>query len=76
MCRGTSGLKPALRDPQDEAPICTCERCRGEIYQGEMRYIFDDKKICPDCFQAEIEAWVSVSPREVAIALGVEMEEV
>lgn len=74
--RGTQGLKPALRDEQLEAPVCLCERCRGEVYCGEMLYKYEGRRICPDCFQEKIEHWVHVRPQQVAAALGVDTEEV
>lgn len=72
MIRGTPGLRPALEDPQSITPSCLCRRCGGELYPGEVGYLWQDRQICPDCFQAVVSAWLEEAAWEVAAALGVE----
>ena len=33
----------------DERPVCFCEKCNGEIYQGEDYYYIAEMNICEDC---------------------------
>ena len=75
MAIGTRGLRPPLRDVQQDAPFCLCERCQGEVYCGEKLYRWDGKRLCPDCFTGEVESWLHRAPEEVAYALGTEVEE-
>lgn len=74
MIRGTPGLSLPLSDRQDVAAACLCRRCAGEMYVREVAYLWQDRRICPDCFKAEIAAWLEEAPQEVACALGVERE--
>lgn len=76
MLRGTKGLLPPLRDIQQDTPACYCKHCSGEVYPGETVYKWQDKEICPDCFKSVVTAWLEEAPREVAAAMGIEMEEV
>ncbi|MBR2934065.1 MAG: hypothetical protein IKB79_00545 [Oscillospiraceae bacterium] len=73
MLRGTPGLHPALTDQQDGRDVGLCMRCGGELYPGEMGYMWEDRQICPDCFKRVVTVWLEESSREVAAALGVEM---
>lgn len=72
MIRGTPGLRLPLADRQEAAPVCLCGRCTGEMYAGEVNYVWQDKRICPDCFKAVVSAWLEEAAQEVACALGVE----
>ena len=54
-----------MRDPETK-----CERCQVEIYRGERRYLLRGRWVCEDCFLAA----VSRNPRDLANALGVEVE--
>ena len=74
MIRGTPGLNLPLSDRQDVAAACLCRRCAGEMYVREVAYLWQDRRICPDCCKAEIAAWLEEAPQEVACALGVERE--
>lgn len=71
MLRGTPGLQPALRDSQQDRVVCWCRRCGGEVYENETLYIWEDKRICVDCFRSVVSAWLAEAPREVASALDV-----
>lgn len=48
-------------DPRDDAePVCTCEFCGADIYEGETAYNINDTIICEKCvedsrFTAEVE---------------------
>lgn len=72
MTRGTSGLRPPLKDVQDCEPICRCNRCFGEMYSGELSCSWGTRRVCVDCFKAVTVAWLEEAPQEVACALGVE----
>ena len=72
MIRGTPGLTLPLADRQDVVPVCLCDRCTGELYAGEVAYVWQERRICPDCFKAEVTAWLEEAAQEVACALGVE----
>jgi len=75
MAVGTCGLRPPLRDVQQDPPSGYCEKCRGEIYQGETLYHWDGKRICPDCFDSAVTLWLHTDPKGLAYALGAEVEE-
>lgn len=62
-------LKDPLRDPQAEAPVCSCGACLGEVYRGETLFEWEQKKICPDCFRQKISDWLEQSPEQLADAL-------
>ena len=64
------GLKPPLRDSQEDRPICLCPGCGGEVYAGEDLFEWEGKKVCVDCFKEEICLWVERSPRQAAEAMG------
>lgn len=68
-------LKPALRDPQAEAPAAVCGQCGGEVYAGERLFLWDGARLCGDCFRDRVLGWLRVSPVQVAEALGFEHEE-
>ena len=40
------GLRPPLRDMQDEPVICYCRNCGGEIYA-------EDAQLCEDCTESD-----------------------
>ena len=75
MCviRGTSGLRPALRDSQEEVPVCLCRGCGGELYPGETSFFWDNCWVCVECFQRKAAAWMEEASVEAAQVLGVEM---
>lgn len=72
MTRGTPGLRPSLEDTQDCSPVCLCRRCGGELYSGEVGYLWEGEQVCVDCFKAVVNAWLEAAAQEVAFALGVE----
>ena len=58
-----------LKDPQDEAPVCYCQSCHGEVYHGEKRFEFEQKRVCVDCFKDGITSWLERSPEQVACTM-------
>lgn len=76
MAVGTHGLRDPLRDVQQDAPLCECEMCRGEMWSGEKRFHWTGKRICLDCFKEEVTDWLNKAPIEVAYALNLDVEEV
>ena len=72
MLRGTFGLRMALADQQQACVCCLCMRCGGELYSGERTYLWENMRICPDCFKTVVAVWLEESSWEVAAALGVE----
>lgn len=70
------GIRPPLRDAQDESPACYCGKCGGEVYLGEKLFEWDGKMVCVDCFKGEMCSWLDRSPEQVADALNFEYEEV
>lgn len=42
--------EPALEPPEDVI-FSYCDRCGGEIYEGETYYAIDGKHICADCLR-------------------------
>lgn len=72
MLRGTSGLRPALRDDQKALPVCLCSRCRGEVYPGESTFFWEGRWVCSDCFRVGVTVWLEEAAQETAQALGVE----
>lgn len=76
MPRGSPGVLNPLRDTQQDIPACYCKRCGGEVYSWETLYTWGDKRICSDCFEAVVTAWLKEAPKEVAAALDVETETV
>lgn len=72
MHRGTKGLRPALRDEQEERPVCRCPGCGGEVYAGEWLTEWEGRFLCPDCFANRLESWLNLAPNEVAAALGLD----
>lgn len=75
MIRGTTGLQPALRDEQMEAPVCLCEKCQGEVYRGEKLIVVDGKRLCTDCFEEFIGDWVRRNPQGFARTFGYDIED-
>ena len=73
MIRGTSGLRPALRDSQNDTPVCLCGCCGGDLYPGETAFFWDGRWVCMECFQRKAAAWMEEAAEEAAQALGVEM---
>ena len=73
MIHGTPGLRLPLEDPQSIPHRGLCLRCGGEMYPGEISYLWQDRLICSDCFRNVVTVWLEESAREVAAALGVEM---
>lgn len=74
MMGGTPGLYPALTDQQSRTPVCLCMRCGGELYPGEVGYLWENRQICPDCFKTVVAVWLEEAAREVAAVLGVETQ--
>lgn len=69
------GLRPPLRDVQQDRPVGRCTRCGGEVYAGERVYAWRGTRVCVDCFRAGVTAWLAEAPHEVAAALDVGSEE-
>ena len=59
-----------LKDPQDEAPVCHCPSCLGEIYHGEDRFEWEGKMVCVDCFRDGISTLLAHSPHQIALIMG------
>lgn len=66
--------KPILRDSQDEVPAANCEKCGGEVYSGGVRFYWNGKYICLECFQCAVRAVLRESPEQVAHEMGLEVE--
>ena len=64
------GLKPPLRDSQEDRPLCRCQKCGGEVYAGETLFEWEGKKVCVDCFRYAMGVWLKDCPEQVADALG------
>lgn len=65
-----TGVRPVLRDAQQEEEVCSCQWCGGEVYRGEMMFEWMGKWVCVDCFQSELSSWLARSPEEAARELG------
>ena len=63
---------PALRDGQEEQPVCRCAGCGGEVYEGERLTRYEGVWVCPDCFADRLESWLNKAPNELAMALGLD----
>ena len=72
MLRGTKGLRPALRDEQEEWPVCRCAGCGGEVYEGERLTAWEGVWVCPGCFADRVESWLNRTPNQLAAALGLD----
>lgn len=70
------GLRAPLADRQEENPVCLCGRCAGEMYAGEVLFGWEGQRLCADCFQSAVNAWVKEAPLEVAEELSVMAETV
>lgn len=55
-----------LRDAQDESPVSTCQRCRGEVYRFETLFKFEGRWICVDCLREIISDLLEHSPTQMA----------
>lgn len=62
-----------LRDAQDQAPVCFCPECGGEVWPGETMYTVDGRPVCSDCFDAWVDRFRHTSPALFADAMGVFM---
>ena len=71
MTPGTMGLLPPLRDTQQCPPADLCPRCRGELYPGESRFVWEGTAVCTDCFQELAGRWLARFPVEAAHAMQV-----
>ena len=71
MTPGTMGLLSPLRDEQQRPPEDLCPRCRGEIYPGEYRFVWEGAAVCTDCFQTLAGHWLERFPVEAALAMQV-----
>ncbi|MCI8478063.1 MAG: hypothetical protein HFE97_06905 [Oscillospiraceae bacterium] len=67
-CRGP------LEDPQNDPPVNRCDRCKGELYQGELLYHWEEQAVCLECFQAGVGRLLKNDPRLLAQELGVETQ--
>lgn len=76
MLRGTPGLRGPIEDGQGYVPAGVCMRCAGEIYPGETVFVWEERRVCVDCFRAKVSALLNEAPGEVAQMLGVETKEV
>lgn len=63
-------LRAPLRDVQQEAMVCRCEGCLGEVYREETLYEWQGRWVCVDCFQGEMGRWLSLAPEQAARSLG------
>lgn len=60
-----------FHDIQQCSAAAFCDKCRQEIYHGEVRFAWEGHWICPDCFRASVEAMKLI---QLAEELGVEVE--
>lgn len=67
-------MKSPYRDIQQEAPVCACAECGGEIYTGEWKFNAGDGSLCLGCFKAKAKALLETSPAIVARYLGYDVE--
>lgn len=44
-------------DRQTEPAVAWCDRCLGEIYEGEDYYRIEGRTICVDCLPGLVEEW-------------------
>lgn len=63
-------IRPPLRDPQQEMPMCSCDNCGGEVYRDEPMFEWQEKWVCVDCFQSEMYRWILRTPQQAARELG------
>lgn len=63
-----------MEDPQDIAPAAWCERCGGEVYPGERRFLWEGRWVCPDCLTAVVEQMLRDFPETLALEMGLEVE--
>ncbi len=42
-------------DGQEQAVTEFCEQCGCEVYAGENLFVFNQSRICPDCFREAID---------------------
>ncbi len=76
MLTGTTGLRGPVEDGQECVPAGVCRRCAGEIYPGEVVFVWEERSVCVDCFRTKVSALLKEVPEEVAQMLGVETQEV
>ena len=69
-----SNCRDPLGDPQTVPPVTRCEGCEGELYRGELRYLWEGRALCLECFQAVIHRLLKDSPLLLAQDLGVETQ--
>lgn len=62
------------KDSQSIPAASYCQECSGEIYPGELRYFWDGKWVCPDCFQSHVERQLRDFPAQLADEMGVRYE--
>ena len=67
-------LRPPLADRQEDAPVCLCGCCKGEVYSGENIFLWDCQRICADCFKRVVTTLLNDAPLEIAGELSVEYE--
>lgn len=73
MHTGTVGLRPALRDEQQERPVGLCPGCQGEVWRGEQLTAWEGRWLCPDCFEEGVADWLRGAPGQLARALGLDV---
>ena len=66
-------VSPILPDKQQTPPLARCDRCQGEMYQGDTLYTWDGTKICGECME---EKFNCMTTAEKAALLGSEMVQV
>ena len=67
-------IKAPLRDAQQEAPAGYCEKCEGEVWRGESRFLWEGKWLCPDCFRSAVTNMLDQAPWQLAMELGLDVE--
>lgn len=72
---GCFNIQDPPMDPFAPFIVGYCFRCKGEIYQGEPTIIEDGKRMCVDCFRANVESILRCSPAILAECMGMRYEE-
>ena len=75
MNRGLSfKVGPTPRDINMGESVSECEKCRGEIYTGGLRFFWAGRWLCPNCFRYAVRKVLWENPEQIALEMGVEVE--
>jgi len=64
------------RDPQAAEPAAYCERCQGEVYAGETRYLWEGQMVCEGCLRRIVERLLTNNLSLLAAFMSLETEQV